>query len=94
MVYNIRIQSPFVLTPTRVKESLGIGFTVLSVDVEKEQQQIKIESVDDAVKAMVQQGYRALARANHPDLGGSTDVMMTINRAKKELLELLESLKV
>lgn len=92
-VYNIRIQSPFILTTGQVKSKLGIGFQVLSCETETDLPQATITDVDSAVEAIVKVGYRSLARAYHPDLGGEPEKMQTLNRAKKELLDLLASLK-
>ena len=91
-VYNIRIESPFILTQKQIKEKLGIGCHVVSVETERDLFTPDIRDVDTAVTAMLLTGYRALARAHHPDLGGDPEVMMTLNRAKKEILDLLESL--
>ena len=93
-VYNIRIQSPFILTPNKVKESLGIGYKVLEVNVEKESAPEPITNIDSAVSNIIKAGYRALAMSHHPDLGGDTNTMVILNKAKKELIELLESVKI
>lgn len=104
-VYSIRIESPFILTQRQIKEKLGIGFKVVSVETEKDLSTKPIIDVDSALAALIQTGYRALARANHPDLSASDDTesisdkearaerMMLINRAKKEINELLDSLR-
>src|ERR1017187_6826121 len=92
-IYNIRVESPFILTPKQIKEYLGIGYHVVSVETERDRYTPPITNVDSASEAMVLMGYRALARANHPDLGGDAEVMKTINQAKKEILDLLKSLK-
>lgn len=89
-IYTIRIESVFVLTQKQVKTALGHGYKISSVELEKEERQPPITTVDTAVDSIVQEGYRALARAYHPDLGGSTETMMILNRAKKELRQLLE----
>lgn len=91
--YNIRIQSPFILTTSQVKEKLGIGFKVLSVEQEKMMETVEIVDIDSAVDQIIKVGFRGLARANHPDLGGDANIMVILNRAKKELLQLLESVK-
>lgn len=91
--YNIRITSPFILTQKQVKEKLGIGYKVLEVQAEKDVQVVKIDSVDTAMENIILAGYRALARAYHPDLGGDPEVMIILNRTKKELLDLLKDLK-
>lgn len=91
--YRVEIESPFLLTQKQVKERFGIGFIVVSIEIAKDIPTIKIVDVDSAVEAIVNTGYRALARANHPDLGGDPEIMVIINRAKKELLDLLNSLK-
>ena len=92
-VYNIRVESPFILTPKQIKEYLGIGYHVVSVETERDLATPKIHSVDSAVDAMIITGYRALARAYHPDLGGDPEVMMTLNKAKKEIQDLMRSLR-
>ncbi len=92
--YNIRINSPFILTQTQVKNKLGPGYKVLSVEAEKDlNNHLAITDVDSAVENIILVGYRALARAFHPDLGGDTETMVILNRAKKELSELLKDLK-
>lgn len=92
-IYNIRIESPFILTQKQIKEKFGVGFHVITVETEKDIYTPHITDTDSAVEAMIRTGYRALARANHPDLGGDIQVMATINKAKKEILDLLGSLK-
>ena len=92
-IYNIRIESPFILTQKQIKEKFGVGFHVVTVETEKDIYTPHITDTDSAVEAMIRTGYRALARANHPDLGGDIQVMATINKAKKEILDLLGSLK-
>jgi len=104
-VYNIRIESPFILTQKQIKEKLGIGFHVVSVETERDLATKPIIDVDSAVEAMITTGYRALARANHPDLTGQdsteseterlarADRMVLITKAKKELTDLLKEVK-
>lgn len=92
-IYNIRLQSPFLLLPNQVKEKLGIGYKVLSIEIENELAVPDITDIDSAVEAIVKVGYRSLARANHPDLGGDVWVMSIINKAKSELLQLLKEVK-
>jgi len=89
-IYNIRIESPFVLTPTEVKRKLGHGYKVISTEEEKDQVIPKIVDVNSAFDAIIKVGYRALARANHPDLGGDAEVMITLNKAKKQIEDLLK----
>ena len=91
-IYNIRIQSPFVLTPSEVKKKLGTGFHVASVEVEKDSQPPDITDTISAMDAIIRTGYRALARANHPDLGGNAQVMVILNQTKKELESLLKEI--
>jgi len=91
-MFIIKLESQFIPTPTMVKQKLGIGFKVLSVEVERESYK-EIKDVDSAVDAILYTGYRALARANHPDLGGNAETMVILNRAKKELMDLLKELK-
>jgi hypothetical protein len=92
-LYNIRIESPFIMTQRQLKEKFGIGFKVISVETEKDLYAPKIADVDSASEAMILTGYRALARAHHPDLGGDVETMVHLNRAKKEILDLLKTLK-
>lgn len=92
-VYSVRIESPFILTPTEVKKHLGIGFKVVSVEVAKDVAQAPITDVDSAAEAIVKTGYRALARAHHPDLGGDPNTMKILNQSKSEMLELLKQLR-
>lgn len=92
-IYNIRIESLFVLTQNQVKQALGHGYKVTSVEVDKGIKPKAISSIDNAVENIITAGYRALARAHHPDLGGDVNTMMLINKAKKELEELLASVK-
>lgn len=91
--YMVRVKSPFILSPNQVKEKLGIGYKVLEVNLERDFKFKPIKDVDSAVEMMIQTGYHALVRANHPDLGGDPAVMSLLTRAKKELTELLESVK-
>ena len=90
--YNIRIQSPFVLTPSEVKKKLGIGFKVISTEVDKDVQLPDITDNVSAMDAIIRTGYRALARANHPDLGGDAQVMVILNQTKRELESLLQEI--
>jgi hypothetical protein len=89
-IYNIRIQSSFILTPRFIKEKLGIGFKIIETEVEKDVKVSDIKTVEDAVDDALRIGFRALARAHHPDLGGDSEKMVIINRAKKEMEELLK----
>lgn len=91
-VYTIRIQSDFVLTPSEVKRKLGIGYKVLDTSVEKIDHIPVIVDTITAMEAIIKTGYRALARANHPDIGGDGEVMMQLNKTKKELEELIKEL--
>jgi len=91
--YVIRVESPFIITPTEAKKKFGIGFSVLNVEVEKEVTQIPVKDHDSAIDAIILAGYRSLARAYHPDLGGDPNIMMEINQAKKELQELIKELR-
>lgn len=92
-IYNIRIQSPFILTAADVKKKIGIGYKVLEVAVEKDLPQVEITNIESAVEHIVKSGYKALIRAHHPDLGGDPEKAVILNRAKKELLDLLEMVK-
>jgi len=93
-VYNIRIQSPFVLTPHEVKRKLGTGYRVLSTEVEGDVQIPHITDTLSAMNAIIKTDYRALARANHPDLGGDAQVMVLLNQTRKELEALLQELSI
>jgi hypothetical protein len=42
---------------------------------------------------LVEAGRRTLAKAHHPDLGGSTEAMQTVNQVADALSELLGSLQ-
>ena len=93
-VYNILVQSSFVLTQRQVKEKLGPGFRVVSVEVEKDCFIPEINSVENAMDAIIRTGYRALARAYHPDLNSDgEEIMVWLNRCKKELEQLLKEVK-
>lgn len=91
-IFTIKLESQFIPTPTMVKQKLGIGYKVLAVEVEKEAS-VAITSVDSAVDAMIKTGYRALVRAFHPDFGGDPEVMVVLNRAKKEVDDLLKEVR-
>lgn len=92
-VYEICISSPFILTSSIVKEKLGIGYKIISVEVEKESSPVEINSVDAAAEQIIKVGFRALARAHHPDLGGNEEVMKILNRTMSELKGILASVK-
>ncbi len=92
--YTIRISSPFILTQMHVKKALGTGYKVSSIELEKDNNYAPITDIETAVDNIIRTGYRALARAHHPDFGGNLETMMILNKAKKELLELLESVKI
>ncbi len=94
ITYNIKIQSPFILTQNMIKQKLGFGFQLLALVKDSDIQLRPITDVDSAVNQIVQLGYRALARAHHPDLGGNPEVMMILNRAKKELSDVLNSIGI
>lgn len=90
--YTVRIASRFILTPSAVKSALGMGFKVESVELDRDVPTAEIVDVDSAVLQIIQTGYRALARAHHPDFGGSTEKMVILNRAKKELDDLMKEI--
>jgi hypothetical protein len=90
--YRVTIKSRFILTQSYIKNALGIGYQVLSVELEKDVSEVPIVNIDTAAEAIIKTGYRALARAYHPDLGGDPEVMRTLNQTKKELLDLLKSI--
>jgi hypothetical protein len=91
--FTITLESQFIPTPTMVKNKLGTGYKVIAVELEREYPKDAISDVDSAVAAILYTGYRALARANHPDLGGNAEIMMVLNKAKKEIDDLLKSLR-
>ena len=91
-VYIINVESRFILTQTQIKQALGIGYKILNVEVAKDKSQLPIVNVDTAAMAIIQTGYRALARAYHPDLGGDAETMKILNQTKKELSDLIRSL--
>lgn len=90
--YRVTIKSRFILTQSYIKNALGIGYQVLSVEMKKDVSEVPIVNIDTAAEAIIKTGYRALARAYHPDLGGDPEVMRTLNQTKKELLDLLKSI--
>jgi hypothetical protein len=91
-VYTVNIESRFVLTQTQLKEALGLGYRITSIECEKDNLVNAIINVDSAAMTIIQTGYRALARAYHPDLGGDENVMKILNQTKKELIDLIKSL--
>ena len=91
-VYTIDVESRFILTQTQIKQALGIGYKILNVEVAKDKSQLPIVNIDTAAMAILNTGYRALARANHPDLGGDPEIMKILNQTKKELSDLIRSL--
>lgn len=90
--YTINIESRFILTQTQIKEALGIGYRILSVETAKDYSSTIPVGVDSAAIAIIQTGYRALARAYHPDLGGDENTMRILNQTKRELIDLVNSL--
>jgi hypothetical protein len=91
-VYTVNIESRFVLTQTQLKEALGLGYRITSIECEKDNSTSPIINVDSAAMTIIQTGYRTLARAYHPDLGGDENVMKILNQTKKELIDLIKSL--
>jgi hypothetical protein len=91
--YTFNVRSRFILTQTALKQALGPGYQVTSVAVATDISTLPVINVDSAAMAIINTGFRALARAYHPDLGGDPEVMVILNRTKKELTELLNSLK-
>lgn len=91
--YRIEISSRFILTQKAIKDALGIGYEILSVEKLKDIDADNIIlNVDTAAVTIINTGYRALARAFHPDLGGDPEKMRLINQTKKELIDLVKSL--
>jgi len=91
-IYTINIKSRFILTQTQIKKALGIGFQVLSVELAKDASNYNSFDDSSAAKAIVQTGFRALARAYHPDSGGDPEKFRILNKTKQELIELLNNL--
>lgn len=94
-IYTIKIQSKFLLTSSEIKKKFGIGFKVLEVQRDKtsEYKLPEVYSVDTLAPLVIKYGYRELAKALHPDLGGADPEGMTqLNRTKQELLQILEEL--
>ena len=73
-------------------KKLGIGVKVISTEVDKDVQLPDITDNVSAMDAIIRTGYRALARANHPDLGGDAQVMVILNQTKRELESLLQEI--
>ena len=90
--YRVTVSSKFILTQSMIKKYLGAGYHVLSVELERDVSPAPIHDVDSACLNIVNTGYRALARAFHPDLGGDPEVMKLLNQSKRELVDLLKSL--
>lgn len=63
------------------------GFLALPAPVEKRHWTDVLSVARDATKEQIEQRYRNLARANHPDHGGDADAMAEINRAREEALK-------
>lgn len=91
-IYTVNIESRFILTQTQIKEALGLGYRIISIEYEKDNSTSPIVNVDSAAMTIIQTGYRALARAYHPDLGGDENIMKILNQTKKELIDLIKSL--
>jgi hypothetical protein len=90
--YTIHIKSRFILTQTEVKRALGIGYEVCSLELAKDTSNLIPIDVNSAAMAIINTGYRALARSYHPDLGGDENTMKILNQTKKELIDLIKSL--
>lgn len=54
---------------------------------------VNIADIDSASLAIVKAGYRELAMRYHPDRGGSPEVMVLLNNAKRQLNEMLSMVK-
>jgi hypothetical protein len=100
--YTILVESPFVLTEQDVKNRLGIGFKVLNVKNDKSDQLANKQQWEDAKlptdlntidisAAIIRSGYRALVKSAENQ--SNHEAMVAINKTKKELEELLRSLK-
>jgi hypothetical protein len=90
-IYTINVRSRFILTQQQIKKSLGVGYEVLSIETAKDV--LPIIDIDSAAQAIINTGYRALARAYHPDLGGNENTMKVLNQTKRELMDLLKSIE-
>lgn len=91
-LYLVKILSHCKITQELLQHLIGRNALVQSVE-ETTPPASRINTVETAVEAIVKAGYRQLAMQSHPDLGGSQETMALLNRAKKELIELLESVK-
>ena len=91
--YTIHVESPFILTPAEAKRRFGIGFQVTAVERGEDATRIVVTDKDSAIDAIIAAGYKSLARAYHPDLGGNAEIMMQINQARKELKDLIAELR-
>lgn len=53
----------------------------------------RFSDVDSAAAAIVNTGYRELAKRNHPDVGGSSATMTLLSQAKTQLSQILDLAK-
>lgn len=98
--YMIEVSSMFVLNERLIQTLLTNNCKVVSVEVETRAITAQeITSVDSAVKEILRVGYRTIARQYHPDYieDDSTkkrysEIMVFVNKAKKELEDLLKEL--
>lgn len=65
--FLIKVEGNFVPTTSFVKQRLGLGFNVLSVEQAREFEASKITDAESAAKAIVYTGHRELVRRHHPD---------------------------
>jgi hypothetical protein len=50
-------------------------------------------TVDSAAKAIIDAGFKALAKVHHPDLGGNTATMSSLTETRRQLKQMLELIK-
>ena len=82
-IYTINISSRFILTQSQVKQALGIGYKILSVEQAKDADDFPVVNVDTAAEAIIKVGFRALAMAYHPDRGGDEEKFKILNQTKE-----------
>lgn len=49
--------------------------------------------MDSAARAIVKEGFRALALKHHPDKGGTHATMATLTETKHQLMQMLDLIK-
>jgi len=53
----------------------------------------KFPDVDSAARAMLDAGFKALARTHHPDVGGDVTTMSLLSETRKQIREMLDLVK-